>query len=272
MNGLKTRLSAASVNPGSQREEDPIPGSFPKRIERLIPALFAACLAAGCASVPSQKLAPPRKAVRIEDTGYFAGREWFWGVYVMEKRVGYSYLRIERAPSMDDVLKVTSKFKLDDPSKLEETRIDYTKLDFTLLRSEYVRIGEGDALRVIAVVRPDRLEIQTTKRERSTWKTKELSHTVYPSSLINLLPIVRGLWIGNSYRYPVFMASTASIATARQRVREYERLEEFGRPAFKVTTKLKGQSTQSWIDVRGNTLLEKGGAGIFSMSLVLENP
>lgn len=191
---------------------------------------------------------------------------------MMGKRVGYSYLKIERAPSPDDVLKITSKFRLDEPEKIEETQIDYTKPDLTLLRSEHLRFDEGEGVRIIAVVRPDRLELQTTTREGSTWKSKDLDHAVYPSSLIDVLPVVRGLWVGNSYRYPVFMPSTASIAIAKQRVKDYEKLVDFGRPAFRITTKLRGHSTQSWIDVRGNKLLEKGGTGFFPMSLVLENP
>lgn len=190
----------------------------------------------------------------------------------MGKRVGYSYLRIERAPSMNDVLKITSKMKLDEIIKREETQIDYTKLDLTLLRSEHVSVDGGEASRVIAVVRPDRLEIETTTRERSTWRTEDIDHYMYPSSLINILPIIKGLWVGNSYRYPVFMPSAASIVTVRQRVTGYEKLEEFGRPAFSLTTKLRGQKTRAWIDARGNMLLEKGDIGLFSMSLVLENP
>ncbi|MDP8246875.1 MAG: hypothetical protein P9M00_01960 [Candidatus Tritonobacter lacicola] len=190
----------------------------------------------------------------------------------MGKRVGYSYLNIKRAPSMRDALKITSGLKLDEIIKREEYQVDYTRTDLTLLKSEYSRKSNGDAIRVITVARPGRLEIETTTMETSTWKTRKLTHSVYPSSVINLLPLVQGLRVDNSYRYPVFMPSTGSVETVRQRVKSCERLEEFGRPAFRLTTKLKGRKTQSWIDARGNMLKEKGDFGIFSMSLVLENP
>jgi transglutaminase/protease-like cytokinesis protein 3 len=73
--------------------------------------------------------------------------------------------------------------------------------------------------------------------------------------------------IGRAARYSVFHGETQAIAEAEQEVLAYETSALFAGPAFKVTTRLLGLETTTWIAADGRPLFELALQGVLISAL-----
>jgi len=98
-------------------------------------------------------------------------------------------------------------------------------------------------------------------------KTFRIHKKLYPSSALGFLPVTEGLKIGRGARYTVFHGETQAVAEAEQEVLAYETSALFEGPAFKVTTRLLGLETTTWIAADGRPLFELALRGVLISAL-----
>lgn len=90
-----------------------------------------------------------------------------------------------------------------------------------------------------------------------------LNGPVYPTSAINLFPVLKGLTVGASYRYLVFDPQMQSVNEIIQRVVDFEESHELRlQPAYKIQTEMVGHQVTTWINTKGEAILELGLNGL----------
>jgi hypothetical protein len=69
--------------------------------------------------------------------------------------------------------------------------------------------------------------------------------------------------IGADYAYPVYDPQTQSIVDVSQSVVAFEESRRLGiEPSFKLETQMSGHSATSWVNLRGETVFERGMGGV----------
>ncbi|MCK7583402.1 MAG: hypothetical protein MZV65_52935 [Chromatiales bacterium] len=139
--------------------------------------------------------------------------------------------------------------------------------DLTLASFDYDLVMDGNRQQLTGSVSGH--TVAATVRMRDTREPQEFVATgpVYPASALALYPLLHGLAIGREFRYTVFDGQLLKLAEARQRVEGYETSELFTGPAFKLSTRLHGQTTQTWINHDGKPVLELALNGVLISAL-----
>jgi hypothetical protein len=88
--------------------------------------------------------------------------------------------------------------------------------------------------------------------------------------VLYLYPVLHGLELGRQHRYTVYDTELQQLAAVEQDIQAYERSELFEGPAFRVETRMHGQSTTTWMNERGLPVLELALNGILVSALESE--
>jgi transglutaminase-like putative cysteine protease len=92
---------------------------------------------------------------------------------------------------------------------------------------------------------------------------RSLSKPLYPSSLINLYPVLNGLEIGDEYNYQIFDPQVQAFLPVLQTVVSFEESPRlYIEPSFKVHTRVREHEVDSWINLRGETVFELAMGGV----------
>jgi hypothetical protein len=103
---------------------------------------------------------------------------------------------------------------------------------------------------------------QKSGKERQTTETK-LKVPLYPTAVINLYPVLRGLVVGAKYGYDVYDPQTQSITAVSQIVAGFERSRSLGiEPSWKINTSMMGHDVETWINPKGEAVFELGMKGV----------
>lgn len=233
----------------------------------LVPLSGCASLYFDDAGLPPQP--PPRFA--LEDLPF---DEYWTGLVFNGNKIGFTHLAIEPAAE-PDVFVVRSqaamrfRFLAVDKSVTLKSE-DWIDANLELVRFRYEYRIDGSELSVSGTRGDGALHVQTATRGDTREQTLALAGPLYPSSVIALYPVVKGLEVGRTYRYRVFDGETRALAEVIQQVLAYESSDLFEGTAFKVHTGMHGHSADTWIDLEGRPVLEISGDGIFISGLESE--
>jgi hypothetical protein len=233
-------------------------------------ALAVLCGCAGRGEYFRDAGAPPTAAPR-------ALSEWPWrevwtGVVFRGQKVGFSRLSI--APARD----APGRWDIETESALRlrflgidkrvslhaSDRVD-ARLGLQSFRYEYLL--DGSVLRVEGERTHDALVVRTANGGSRAASRLPLERPVYPASALGLLPVHRGLRVGDMASVSVFVGESQTLAEAELRVLGYERSPLFEGPAWRVSTRLLGLETEAWIDQAGRPLLETAMHGAMIAAL-----
>jgi hypothetical protein len=109
------------------------------------------------------------------------------------------------------------------------------------------------------------VKIRNAGRERD--QRVALDGPLFPASAMAFYPITRGLALRRAYRYRVYSSETQRVLDVEQRVRAYEKSDLFLGDAFRVQTAALGHGSTTWIDARGQPLLEMALNGVMISAL-----
>ncbi len=221
----------------------------------------------GCAGLyfkesPAGISYPPRLA-SISRLGF---REQWFGVIFNGEKIGFSHLKIEDTAS-PDIFKVEAYgvvylnfmgFKKEIVIKSTECVSPHLRL----IRFESERIMDGEKILVRGWVEGGRLQVKVSGEGYEEEKAYELSGPLYAMGLINLIPHFQGLEAGRTYRNWVYDVQSQGLEELTQKVVGLEESKLLDEPAFRIETTLTGLSTTSWVNARGETLLETAMNGI----------
>jgi hypothetical protein len=148
--------------------------------------------------------------------------------------------------------------------------LDRVRADLTLESFHYWHDIDGSRLEVSGASDAQHLTFSVKSAGGEQTTSEKIAAPLYPSSVLTMLPAMRGLAIGAQGRYSVFNGETQAVAPAEQEVLAYETSELFEGAAFRTVTRLMGLETVTWIAADGRPLLERGLNGVLISALESE--
>ena len=202
-----------------------------------------------------------------KDLQALSGLELWHGFVFNGEKVGFARLKIEpEAGGQSYTLFSEASLRIRFLGMGKSVSIrgeDRVAPDLSLISFRYQQTIDDKTLALEGGVRNGLLSVvQRSGNEVKTSETK-VSSPLYPSSGINLYPVLRGMKIGADYAYPVYDPQTQSIVDVSQSVIAFEesrRLEI--EPSFKLETRMSGHVAESWINPKGETVFERGMGGV----------
>jgi hypothetical protein len=238
-----------------------MPGSY-----RTLSALGAVLLA-GCQSLYFEGAGSPPQPVPQYRLASWPDSEYWAGIVFNGQKIGFSHLAL--APSRDSPgafeIRSESAFVLrfaGFEKKVNLKSFDVVDEDLAILRFSYDYSIDGNALALSGERRGESLDVVVKREATQERQSFAVSGPVYPQSAIDLYPSLHGLTPGRSYRYPVYSGELQAIAEVTQRIEAYERSKLFDGEAFRIETAMQGYRVQTWINARGQPMLEIGMNGV----------
>ena len=253
-----------------------VPGDKKMRHRFPCSLFFAALVLAlqGCAGLYFHKAAhsppPPRPVVLSDNTI----REYWTGIVFNGSKMGFSHFRLASAAEEENRFDIQSeayfriRFLMLD-KKINLRSFDRVADDLSLIRFDYAFDLDGNQLSLNGHRSANQLVVTVRSREESTPQVISLETQIYPASAIALYPFLNGLEVGRRYQYTVYDGQTQKLAPVDQAILAYEESELFRGPAFKIRTQFQGRTVTTWMNDRGEPLLETSLNGL--VISVLEN-
>ncbi|HPX80777.1 MAG TPA: transglutaminase-like domain-containing protein [Syntrophales bacterium] len=229
--------------------------------------VMATMLINGCTARYFRPASPPTDPCQIKELGNLPERESWHGFVFNGEKVGFLHMKIEPVAGAI-TYRVTAEANLRIRflglnKKIIMKSVDIVNPDLTLVSFLYEQdVGEKKLI-LTGAVAAGSLSVE----QRSGGVTKKietiLDSPLYPSSVINLYPVLQGMKLGTGYKYSVYDPQTQSIAGVSQSIVSFEESRELDlEPAFKVETGMLGHTVSSWINCRGETIFELGMSGV----------
>jgi transglutaminase-like putative cysteine protease len=238
---------------------------------RLAGLLLCLALLQGCAGLYFRDAGPPQSVPR-HSLETLPWNEYWTGVVFNGEKIGFTHLRVERHPEYADAWIVNARAALRfrflgyDKSVTLVAR-DVVNADLSIREFHYDYDLDGSRLRLLGTAESGELAVAIESAADVREQRFPIDAPVYPTSVINLYPVLRGLDIGARYRFQVYDGESQRLAVVQQDVLGYERSELFAGNGFKVRTRLHGAAVTSWFNERGEPLLEISMSGIFIAGL-----
>jgi hypothetical protein len=246
------------------------------RIRRTCAPLVAGLwfLLSGCASlyVEDAGTLPHVPRHELADWPY---QEYWSGIVFNGVKIGFSHLRLAPAADAPGLFEVESQAVftlryLGLEKRFQLRSRDLVRPDLTLVRFVADANMDGNEITVAGEHDGGMLRVTTRSRDQTSQQELKVDPSLYPASVLYLNPVRRGLEVGNRFRYTVYDAELQQLAEVEQDVQAYERSGLFEGPAFRVETRMLGQSTTTWINERGLPVFELGLNGVLISALESE--
>jgi transglutaminase-like putative cysteine protease len=244
-------------------------------IRTLVIAAVLICTLPGCTSLYFKDAgAPPSPPPRyaLDDWPY---SEYWTGIIFNGQKVGYAHVQVvpsaERPGSYDIRSQSLLHIRmLGYDKRIALESVDRVAKDLTLEWFSHHYDLDGNRLEIEGEVQGNLLTAQVENAGRSSRIERTLDAPVYPASAMTLVPVYRGLRIGDAYRYPVFSAETQTVESAEQKIEAYEKSEFFDERAYRVSSGLLGLTSTTWLSDRGLPLLELALGGVIISAISTE--
>jgi len=237
--------------------------------------LITATLLSGCASRYFRPAATPPSTPLQESLATLRWQEYWTGVIFNGDKIGFSRTSIRPADGEPGRYVIESEASLlvrllGFQKDIQMHSEDVVEADLTLVRMHYRHNLDGNTLEISGEQHDGKLHATITTRGRSTEQEIDAPTPVFPASTIALLPVVRGIQVGRSYRYQVYSGETQSLLDVTQKVEGYEESDLFIGAAYRLETSASGYRTTTWIEAQGRPQLELALNGV--MISALETP
>lgn len=250
------------------------PGPVAARLTLWRKATVALCvlLLQGCAGAYFRDAgAPPSPAPRYELAAWPYSEYWT-GVIFNGQKIGFTHFTLGPAPGEPGKFEIRSeaaillKF-LGIEKKVNLRSRDVVNGDLTLARLDYDYNLDGSALRIAGNVDSGTLRVTLTTAGRDTPQTHALRQKIYPASVIALYPVFQGLEVGRDHAYWIYDGESQTLAEVTQTVDAYQGSTLFEGNAHKITTRLHGFETTTWIGADTKPVFELGLSGVMISAL-----
>ena len=236
----------------------------------LLPA--SATLIAGCASLYFGDAGPAPQPPPQHRLAAWPDRDYWTGIVFNGQKIGFAHLVLAPAADAPGLFEIRSEaafvlrfIGLD--KRVQLKAFDVVREDLALVRFRYDYSIDGNAIALSGERRGDALAVTVTQAGRKVEQMLAPGGPVYPQSAIALYPTLHGLASGREYRYLVYSGELQKIAVVTQRILAWERSALFDGNAFQVETAMEGYQVRTWINARGQPLLEIGMNGILISGL-----
>jgi hypothetical protein len=242
----------------------------------LCTALLGGCatlLLGGCATYFREAGAPPpAQPITLEEWPH---RELWTGVVFNGDKIGFTRREVRRAADAPGRFEIESEAAirlqfLGIDKRINLRALDRVRPDLTLERFRYEHEIDGNPLKVEGSSDGRRVSFSVQATGSREERVLEAGGPVYPSSALTLVPALRGLAVASSHRFTVFEGETQTLAEAGQEILAYETSDLFEGAAFKVSTRLLGLETTTWVAADGRPVFELAMNGVLVSALETE--
>ena len=188
---------------------------------------------------------------------------WF-GIYVNSERVGFYRQRIDKS---DDGYRMEGdgsvRMKVMSFSKEASMRETYLVSKNLALRSfDVEQTVNGSSSHLSGTVSGSAIHIKSDANGKTTDKLLRFKGEVYPGPALNLIPLMRSVAAGSSYKILAFDPEEPKIKEVQITVLGEDKTSE-GLPALKLRNNLYPfVNNDIWVDGQGNTLEESVREGL----------
>jgi hypothetical protein len=242
---------------------------------RALLAALALALLGACAGGEYFRDAGTPPAARPRALADLPWREIWTGIVFNGRKVGFSRLALRpdaRDPGLWDI-ETESAMRLrflGVDKKVNLRALDRVRADLALHSFRYEYDLDGSRLLVEGERDGGALVVRTENAGVRGERRLAMPEPALPASALGLLPVLRGLRVGETAQASVFVGEGQELARAELRVEGYERSTLFEGAALHVRTTLLGLESETWIDAQGRPLLERALHGV--MIAALEDP
>ncbi len=199
---------------------------------------------AGCAGVYFRDAgAPPVEGLRYS-VAQLPFSEYWTGIVFNGEKIGFTHFTIRKEAETERYeVRAEASFVLrflGFEKKVQLKSRDMIAGDLTLVDFAYEYNIDDSEMRVSGRREAGNLVATIVTGGRPTEQRLPVEGNLYPSSVIDLYPVLYGLDIGREHDYRVYSGETQSIRDVSQRVVGYERSEVFSGNAFKIETAMGG--------------------------------
>lgn len=224
-------------------------------------------LLTSCASRYFRPLPAPSEPFKIQDLGDLPYRELWQGFVFNGEKVGFVHFKIVPTSEVRQFQILSEAFMrirfLGIDKQISMKSDDRVRPDLTLVSFHYEQKMDEKPLIIDGKTIFNKLMILQKSGDEEKIAELDLPGSIYPSSIINLYPVLQGMGVGSMYQYHVFDPQTQSIAEVTQSVIAFEESKKLSlEPSFKVETQMHGHSVSSWINLKGETIFELGMGGV----------
>ena len=220
---------------------------------------YVLCLLILFFSVTAPAVAAPAKKLEKPPLA----EQWF-GIYVDNERVGFYRQKISESPEGyriegDGSVRMTVMGFSKEASSRETYQV---AKNLTLRSFEVEQNLNGVSSRVTGRTGDSTLRLKTESNGKVTEKQFKFKGELFPGPALNILPLMRDVAAGKSYKTSTFDAEDLKIKEVKIAIIGEEKTPD-GRPALKMRNNLYPfVSNDIWVDSQGNTLLESVRDGL----------
>jgi hypothetical protein len=241
-------------------------------ILRRLTALAALAFLAGCQSLYFQNAGAPPAAPLAYRLSELPFSQYWTGIVFNGEKIGFTHFAIRPVPGAEKRYEVRAEASfvlrfLGIEKQIALKARDLIDEELGLLEFDYDYRIDGSEL--IQSGRRDgpHLHITVVNAGKAAERTLAVPSNLHPSSVIALYPVLHGLRPGAEYGYTVYDGQTQTVADVTQQVTGYEKSQFFEGTAYKLETRLHGQSTTTWIDGQGRPVFELALRGVMISAL-----
>jgi len=229
-------------------------------------------LLSACVSRYFHPAGPPPPDPQRHALGDLRWHEYWTGIIFNGDKVGFTHVVVSPVPDQPGRYRIHSEASLlirllGFGKKIQLRGDDIVNDDLTLVRFDYEYTIDRSSLRISGTQADGRLAATILNAGRTSEQVLDAKSAIYPSSVLDLYPVVKGLKLGAEYRYQVYSGETQSLLDVRQSVDGYETSDLFQGKAYKVRTSTIGHSATTWIDESGQPLLALALNGVMISAL-----
>lgn len=241
--------------------------TFPRLANLSLLLIISVLFLSSCASRYFSPLPAPRETLRIKDLGDLPYRELWQGFVFNGEKVGFAHLKIVPMPEAKQYQILSEAYMrlrfMGMDKKFSMKSDDKVRPDLTLISFHYEQKMDEKSLILDGNTTGNTLMIHQRSGDEKKSAEINLTGPLYPTSVINLYPVLKGMEAGSHYRYHVYDPQTQSMAEVNQSVIAFEESKTLSlEPAFKIETHMHGHSASSWINMKGETIFELGMGGV----------
>ncbi|MEW6543816.1 MAG: transglutaminase-like domain-containing protein [Nitrospirota bacterium] len=261
------------VGPGGKPYNGPMLPGRSRSAGRLVLCLLVFPLLVGCAARYFRDVEAPSQPALRHTLQAWPYREYWTGVVFNGEKIGLTHLALQPAGGDQYELRAEALLAfhfLGFDKRVTLASQDWVTDDLRLNRFVHDYDLDGNRLRLTGRVEQGQLVVERESGGRMTSETIPLTGPIYPSSAIALYPTWQGLAVGREYRYQVYDGQRQQLAAVSQAIEAYQESDLFSGRAYRVATKLDGQEATTWVNERGEPVLEMAWHGILISSLESE--
>ncbi|MBM4271579.1 MAG: transglutaminase domain-containing protein [Deltaproteobacteria bacterium] len=256
------------ISSGANRLWRPLAGRKLFHFSRVVCVIvFFSFLLSSCASLYFKSVPAPGETLKIRDIGELPHRELWHGFVFNGEKVGFVHFRIVPTQESQEYRLISEAHMrirfMGMMKQIDMKSDDIVRPDLSLVSFHYEQRMDEKPLMLEGKIVDGTLMVRQRSGDEEKTAHIVLSGMLYPSSVINLYPLLQGMAVGSRYRYHVYDPQTQSITEVNQTVHSFEESEKLSlEPSFKVETHMHGHSATSWINRKGETIFEMGMGGV----------